>query len=52
MREFFDLALPHLDERQRRFARGAFSHMLGRKYSVLAWSRRASDRDSPGIAGC
>ena len=29
MREFFDLALPHLDERQRRFARGAFSHMLG-----------------------
>src|SRR5512142_2719905 len=29
MAEFFDVVLPHLDERQRRFARGAFSRMLG-----------------------
>ena len=29
MAEFFDLALPHLDERQQRLTRGAFSQMLG-----------------------
>jgi hypothetical protein len=29
MAEFFGLLIPHLDERQRRLARGAFSQMLG-----------------------
>ena len=29
MAEFFELLIPHLDERQRRLARGAFSQMLG-----------------------
>jgi hypothetical protein len=48
MAEFFDLILPHLDERQQRFARGAFSQMLGHGGTVAV--ARAS-RCSQDVVG-
>jgi Rhodopirellula transposase DDE domain len=46
--EFFELLLPHLDERQQRLARGAFSQMLG--HGGTAAVARASGA-SPEVVG-
>jgi Rhodopirellula transposase DDE domain len=48
MSGFFGLLLPHLDERQQRFARGAFSQMLG--HGGTAAVARASG-SSPEVVG-